>query len=381
MRRPPSAKLVVFLVAAAVACTAFVGARALRAASRPAAPLRITSDGGSVADLGVVEEPARIEHAFRIENTGSTTLPLDRIERSCTCSQVVLEREELAPGETATVRVVADVRGRTGLFSAKVWIGSSQDPTRDLHRLELTASLGRVGSFRLESAVVHLAALANPTTMDQSHMSARPTIRDDASQVFEGEVVLAAEGFRGSPAPVLDVAISNASAAPFELEALDVERALAGDVETTRTRVRVRCTIASDDPLERVVALTGRSGEHVFEDRLVCRVQPSRVLVVAPKRSWCGSVAPGSSVTREIVVTSATGAGLARLEVEAPPWVRARVDDAAEGAVARRVQLEIEPEADGLFEGEVVVRAGAAWARATVSGVRSAGELSRGVPR
>lgn len=84
-----------------------------------AIPARLeTESRGEVVDIGPVlqGDADRIEREFRIANTKDAVLKITGITKSCTCTTVKLEDEELEPGEETTLHIAASLDGRTGPF-------------------------------------------------------------------------------------------------------------------------------------------------------------------------------------------------------------------------------------------------------------------------
>ncbi|MFO0946049.1 MAG: DUF1573 domain-containing protein [Planctomycetota bacterium] len=76
---------------------------------------------GEIHELpALLSGEARIaEHHFTIKNTLARDITITRVNKSCSCTSVELERNTLRPGETSALKMVVDLRGRTGPFSTE----------------------------------------------------------------------------------------------------------------------------------------------------------------------------------------------------------------------------------------------------------------------
>jgi hypothetical protein len=55
------------------------------------------------------EKQSKVVHDFVVRNTTSESVKIQRVERSCTCASFSLGQEQLAPGESTTLRINVDV--------------------------------------------------------------------------------------------------------------------------------------------------------------------------------------------------------------------------------------------------------------------------------
>jgi hypothetical protein len=106
-----------------------------QAGAAGAAP-RLTIDL-PVHDFGTVEQGSRVEHAFRLRNTGSASLQVSKVDSSCGCTAGVSADGFVPPGGETFVTVSLDtakIAGRT----AKTVVIHSNDPTVPEAALSLT---------------------------------------------------------------------------------------------------------------------------------------------------------------------------------------------------------------------------------------------------
>lgn len=64
--------------------------------------------------FGRVAQGTLVKAQFRLINAGSTSIQLQEVKPSCSCSVVSLERRTLAPNETTAVEVSFNTAGKVG---------------------------------------------------------------------------------------------------------------------------------------------------------------------------------------------------------------------------------------------------------------------------
>jgi hypothetical protein len=77
---------------------------------------------------------------FRLRNLGDETLVIERISRSCRCTEAVAEEHELLPGGSTPLRVELDTRDSSGSIEEQVLL-SSNDPETPLLKILLRATV------------------------------------------------------------------------------------------------------------------------------------------------------------------------------------------------------------------------------------------------
>jgi len=74
-----------------------------------------------------IKQGAKVEHTFTISNNGKSNLYIRKVKASCGCTAVNPEDEMVPAGESTTMRVVFDSRGKTGKQNKTITI-ISNDP-------------------------------------------------------------------------------------------------------------------------------------------------------------------------------------------------------------------------------------------------------------
>lgn len=134
---------------AALACTIVIASATLGGCegmksgpgSKPSGPPKITIVGGDSIAWGRVA-PGNLTYDLKIVNTGGDTLRLTDVHPSCGCTTAPLDKRNLGPGDTSTVRVTMDVTSRSGEQHKTLTI-TSNDSTRKALVLPLTAFVVR----------------------------------------------------------------------------------------------------------------------------------------------------------------------------------------------------------------------------------------------
>jgi hypothetical protein len=101
------------LFLAAVAVAALVVSSCSQPKQQHTGPARIAIVGGDTVNWGKSNE-LTLKHRVVIENTGGDTLNIANVRPSCGCTTAPLSRNTLAPGDTASIDVSIDMKGRTG---------------------------------------------------------------------------------------------------------------------------------------------------------------------------------------------------------------------------------------------------------------------------
>lgn len=93
-------------------------------ADEPAARLEVVNNN---VDFGALKADAEVQHAeVTIRNTGDAPLKIMRVFGDCSCSAGKYEGGELAPGDSATIKVSFNPKGRQpGEFVKTVKIRSN----------------------------------------------------------------------------------------------------------------------------------------------------------------------------------------------------------------------------------------------------------------
>jgi len=83
----------------------------------------ITWPGGTVFDFGMIKEAdGDVCHRFTFRNTGKEPFVVLGATGKCGCTNASYSKEEIAPGDTASVVVKFNPKGRSGTFKQRVTV-------------------------------------------------------------------------------------------------------------------------------------------------------------------------------------------------------------------------------------------------------------------
>jgi len=90
---------------------------------------KITFDEKGIYDFGTLTEGDTVEHIFKFTNTGEFPLIINNITASCGCTTPEWPREPVAPGQSSSIRVRFNSRGKSGEQNKTVTIFANTDPS------------------------------------------------------------------------------------------------------------------------------------------------------------------------------------------------------------------------------------------------------------
>lgn len=91
-------------------------------------------------DFGTINDGEKVKHDFTVKNTGKTDLVIRKVRASCGCTAVQPAKTLLAPGETTTIGVTFDSKGRPGRQSKTVTV-ITNDPSASTVLLQITGQV------------------------------------------------------------------------------------------------------------------------------------------------------------------------------------------------------------------------------------------------
>ena len=92
-------------------------------------------------NFGTINEGEKAKHSYSFTNVGSKPLIIQNAKASCGCTVPTYAKEPVAPGETGTIDVVFDSKGRPGKVSKTVTITANTEPAKTV--LFLTGEVKR----------------------------------------------------------------------------------------------------------------------------------------------------------------------------------------------------------------------------------------------
>lgn len=137
----PPVKNIIFLALCCISLpgswTAHAQGAAISVSKRAArkAP-RFDFAGGDMYNFGMISNAVPVSHVFLFRNTGKKPLIIEAAEPSCGCTVPQFSKAPVAPGDTSSIRLTFDPKGRGGPFDKVVYLKSN--------------ALSNVGSARYE---------------------------------------------------------------------------------------------------------------------------------------------------------------------------------------------------------------------------------------
>jgi hypothetical protein len=101
---------------------------AANVASEDAAGPRIRVEP-TTFDFGRVLPRRTLRKEFRLRNLGDEELVIERVSRSCRCTEAVADERSLEPGASTPLRVKLETRSSTGRMEERVLLSSNDRET------------------------------------------------------------------------------------------------------------------------------------------------------------------------------------------------------------------------------------------------------------
>ena len=105
----------------------------------PAGPLTGISFNEYEHDFGVMDEGDVVTYYFKFTNTGAEPLILDKCKGSCGCTVPQCPKNPIAPGESGSIEVKFNSKGKKNKQTKKVTVTANTDPAQTI--LTITANV------------------------------------------------------------------------------------------------------------------------------------------------------------------------------------------------------------------------------------------------
>ncbi|MBD3410113.1 MAG: DUF1573 domain-containing protein [Ignavibacteriales bacterium] len=200
----------------------------------------------TVYDFGRMFQGDTVKYSFIVSNTGGDLLKIEKVISTCGCTVAERSKDELKPGESATITVAFDTRDRIGPQTKLVAI-QTNDPNTRYFRLTLRGEI-----------------VEKPIDVENAPAIAFESNAHDFGTVTEGDVLECEFTIRNdgaSPLIIKDVMTScGCTVAAPEKTALDPgERAgllVEFDTKNRHGRTTRTITVVSNDPRKPYAILT-----------------------------------------------------------------------------------------------------------------------------
>ena len=94
-----------------------------------------------IFDFGSKDSTETLEHTFVLKNNGTADLAIAKVQPACGCTTAALEKPNLAPGESTTIKATLSLAGRSGEIEKPILI-ESNDPASPVFQLAFKGVAG-----------------------------------------------------------------------------------------------------------------------------------------------------------------------------------------------------------------------------------------------
>jgi hypothetical protein len=102
----------------------------------PSGPTTTVTFSEERFNFGTVTAGEKVQHNFKIKNTGKEPLIITNASSSCGCTVPEWPKEPIAPGKSSEIKVVFDSNGKSGAQSKRVTIVANTNPPESFIYLE-----------------------------------------------------------------------------------------------------------------------------------------------------------------------------------------------------------------------------------------------------
>ncbi|MGN7985701.1 DUF1573 domain-containing protein [Pedobacter sp. 22226] len=82
-----------------------------------------------IYDFGKIEQGEKVQHDFKLKNTGKTPLVVSNATATCGCTVPQVPGAPILPGKTGIISVVFNSEGKMGMQDKVITITSNANPT------------------------------------------------------------------------------------------------------------------------------------------------------------------------------------------------------------------------------------------------------------
>jgi len=275
-------------------------------------------------DFGKIPGESKVNHRFKVTNTGKAPLNITRLNPSCGCTSTVLGKWTLAPGESTEIEVTFNPAGFRGVSKKSIQV-VSDDPTTPTATLTFEADVVREIMPSTDSVFFQDVVRTAPRKASVKLVSGtdRPV----------GDVKASAPG-----APYLKLITRKDGNDAWVDLTLDGSKIPAGK-QVGADAIFVRTT----NPKVPSITLTVQ-----WEMRASVTADPVRVAWKAPA---------GTELQSKVVLTQVDGKPFRILSTKTTnPWVKVRADGAKKAAPIQELEVTLAAEArPGLYNEKITL--------------------------
>jgi len=153
-------------------------------------------------DFGAVDRGAKVEHVFRVANTGDAPLRLEQVKSTCGCTVALISDPDVPPGREGRVAVTLDTARMAGRVTKVVTVYTN-DPETPTASLALTGTIW--ADLVASPTALYLGRLrrGDPVSREIDVVPGRPgaawavTRVEKSHPALEAEIAPAAQGLPG----------------------------------------------------------------------------------------------------------------------------------------------------------------------------------------
>ncbi|MEM7103859.1 MAG: DUF1573 domain-containing protein [Bacteroidota bacterium] len=98
----------------------------------PTGPTTTMTFKETAHDFGTIVDGENVEHIFEFTNTGSEPLTITNAKGSCGCTVPEWPKEPIPPGQTSSMKVAFNSKGKSGKRDQKVTITANTNPPQTI---------------------------------------------------------------------------------------------------------------------------------------------------------------------------------------------------------------------------------------------------------
>jgi len=126
-------------------------------------------------DFGKIEPKAKLTGKYTLTNTGKETLKIDKIGKSCGCTQPRIKKKTLEPGETTELSFGFNASAKAGKTTKKIWLTTKPPAMPEKLTLTFSANIKKLISVTPEKLTFKLDPEAkNPNLIKVSSTDGKP---------------------------------------------------------------------------------------------------------------------------------------------------------------------------------------------------------------
>lgn len=84
------------------------------------------------------KEGVMLEHNFRVTNTGTIPLIISEYKVACECTKLVLPKNPIAPGETVSLKVTFDTKGKSYFQDRIIYLTTNTKAKEEKLRIKVS---------------------------------------------------------------------------------------------------------------------------------------------------------------------------------------------------------------------------------------------------